>query len=121
MVPAAETYDAIVLGAGGAGLLCAAVAGQRGRRILVIDHADQPGKKILISGGGRCNFTNINAGPQNFLSENPHFCRSALSRYTAQDFLALVKKHRIGYHEKHRGQLFCDDSSEQIIAMLKAE
>ncbi len=102
-------------------MMCAAIAGARGKRVVLIDHAEKLAEKIRISGGGRCNFTNINAGPQNFLSENPHFCKSALSRYTAQDFLALVKKHRIGYHEKHRGQLFCNDSSEQIIAMLKAE
>jgi predicted Rossmann fold flavoprotein len=95
------------------------VAAQRGKRVVLIDHAAKLAEKIRISGGGRCNFTNINAGPANFLSENPHFCRSALSRYTAQDFLALVKKHRIAYHEKHRGQLFCDDSAEQIIRMLK--
>ena len=102
-------------------MMCAAIAGARGKRVVLIDHAEKLAEKIRISGGGRCNFTNINAGPANFLSENPHFCKSALSRYTAQDFLALVKKHRIGYHEKHRGQLFCNDSSEQIIAMLKAE
>jgi predicted Rossmann fold flavoprotein len=101
--------------------MCAAIAGQRGKRVVLIDHAERLAEKIRISGGGRCNFTNINAGPANFLSENPHFCKSALSRYTPQDFLALVKKHRIAHHEKHRGQLFCDDSSEQIIRMLKAE
>ena len=102
-------------------MMCAAVAGQQGKRVVLLDHAGKLAEKIRISGGGRCNFTNINAGPANFLSQNPHFCRSALSRYTAQDFLALVKKHRIPYHEKHRGQLFCDDSSERIIAMLRAE
>lgn len=117
----AKHYDVAIIGAGAAGMMCAATAAQRGKRVLLVDHASKLAEKIRISGGGRCNFTNINAGPQNFLSENPHFCRSALSRYTPQDFLALVKKHRIGYHEKHRGQLFCDDSSEQIIAMLKAE
>jgi predicted Rossmann fold flavoprotein len=117
----AKQYDVAVIGAGAAGMMCAAVAAGRGKRVVIIDHAGKLAEKIRISGGGRCNFTNINAGPQNFLSENPHFCRSALSRYTAQDFLALVKKHRIAYHEKHRGQLFCDDSSEQIIRMLKAE
>ena len=116
-----ETFDAIVIGAGAAGLMCAAAAGARGRRVVLLDHGTEAGAKILISGGGRCNFTNLNAGPANFLSENPHFCKSALSRYTAQDFVALVKKHRIGYHEKHRGQLFCDDSAEQIIQMLKTE
>lgn len=117
----AKQYDVAVIGAGAAGMMCAAVAGQRGKRVVLVDHAAMLAEKIRISGGGRCNFTNINAGPQNFLSENPHFCKSALSRYTPQDFLALVKKHRIGYHEKHRGQLFCDDSAEQIIQMLKAE
>jgi predicted Rossmann fold flavoprotein len=101
--------------------MCAAIAAQRGKRVVLIDHASRLAEKIRISGGGRCNFTNINASWQNFVSENPHFCRSALSRYTAQDFLALVKKHRISYHEKHRGQLFCDDSAEQIIRMLKDE
>lgn len=117
----ARRYDVAVIGAGAAGMMCAAVAAQRGKRVVLVDHAAKLAEKIRISGGGRCNFTNINAGWQNFISENPHFCRSALSRYTAQDFLALVKKHRIAYHEKHRGQLFCDDSSEQIIRMLKAE
>ena len=117
----AKKFDVAVIGAGAAGMMCAAVAAQRGKRVVLVDHAAKLAEKIRISGGGRCNFTNINAGWQNFISENPHFCRSALSRYTAQDFLALVKKHRIAYHEKHRGQLFCDDSSEQIIRMLKAE
>jgi predicted Rossmann fold flavoprotein len=117
----AKQYDVAVIGAGAAGMMCAATAAQRGKRVVLVDHAAKLAEKIRISGGGRCNFTNINAGPQNFLSENPHFCRSALSRYTPQDFLALVKKHRIAYHEKHRGQLFCDDSSEQIIRMLEAE
>jgi len=102
-------------------MMCAAVASQRGKRVVLLDHATRLAEKIRISGGGRCNFTNVNAGPANFLSENPHFCRSALSRYTAQDFLALVKKHRIAHHEKHKGQLFCNDSSEQIIGMLRAE
>jgi len=117
----ARRYDVVVIGAGAAGMMCAAVASQRGKRVLLVDHAAKLAEKIRISGGGRCNFTNINAGWQNFVSENPHFCRSALSRYTAQDFLTLVKKYRIAHHEKHRGQLFCDDSSEQIIRMLKAE
>jgi predicted Rossmann fold flavoprotein len=117
----AKQFEVAVIGAGAAGMMCAAVAAQRGKRVVLIDHAAKLAEKIRISGGGRCNFTNINAGPQNFLSGNPHFCKSALSRYTPQDFLALVKKHRIGYHEKHRGQLFCDDSAEQIIQMLKAE
>lgn len=117
----AKQYDVAVIGAGAAGMMCAAVAAQAGRRVVLIDHAGKLAEKIRISGGGRCNFTNINAGPQNYLSQNPHFCKSALSRYTAQDFLALVKKYRIGHHEKHKGQLFCNDSAEQIIAMLRAE
>ena len=118
-------YDAIILGAGGAGLLAAATAGQAGARVLVIDHADKAGKKILISGGGRCNFTNLYAGPENYLSGNAHFCKSALARYTPYDFLALVNKHRIAYHEKPNGQvegqLFCDDSSKDILNMLLDE
>jgi predicted Rossmann fold flavoprotein len=114
-------WDAIVIGAGAAGMMCAAVAGQRGARVLLLDHAAKLAEKIRISGGGRCNFTNIHAGPAGFVSENPHFCRSALARYTAADFVALVKRHRIAFHEKHRGQLFCDGSSEQIIDMLRAE
>jgi len=101
--------------------MCAAVAGQRGKRVVLIDHAAKLAEKIRISGGGRCNFTNLYATPQNFLSQNPHFCKSALSRYTPQDFLALVKRYRIAYHEKHKGQLFCDRSAEDIIDMLKAE
>lgn len=117
----AKQYDVAVIGAGAAGMMCAAVAAQRGKRVVLVDHAGKLAEKIRISGGGRCNFTNVNAGPQNYLSQNPHFCKSALSRYTAQDFLGLVKKYRIGYHEKHKGQLFCDDSAEQIIAMLRAE
>ena len=116
-----QRFDAIILGAGGAGLTCAAVAGQRGRRVLLIDHADEPGKKILISGGGRCNFTNINAGPGNYLSANPHFMKSALSRYTPSDFIALVDSYGIAWHEKTLGQLFCDGSAKQIVAMLLAE
>ncbi|MEO5774643.1 MAG: NAD(P)/FAD-dependent oxidoreductase [Sphingomicrobium sp.] len=118
---APDRYDGIVLGAGGAGLMCAAVAGQRGRRVLLVDHADAPGKKILISGGGRCNFTNINAGPEHYLSANSHFMKSALRRYTAADFLALVESHCIAWHEKTLGQLFCDGSAKQIVAMLLAE
>lgn len=114
-------FDVAVIGAGAAGMMCAATAARNGKRVVLIDHAAKLAEKIRISGGGRCNFTNINAGPANFLSENPHFCKSALSRFTAQDFLALVKKYRIGYHEKHKGQLFCDDSAEQIIDMLKDE
>ncbi len=114
-------WDAIVIGAGAAGMMCAAVAGQRGARVLLIDHADRLAEKIRISGGGRCNFTNVNAAPASFISDNPAFCRSALARYTAADFVALVKRHRIRFHEKHKGQLFCDESSEQIIEMLVAE
>ena len=120
-MPAAETFDAIILGAGGAGLMCAATAGQLGKRVLVVDHADAPGKKILISGGGRCNFTNVGAAPDRFLSANPHFARSALSRYTPGDFLELVEAHGIAWHEKTLGQLFCDGSAKQIVAMLVAE
>jgi predicted Rossmann fold flavoprotein len=116
-----ENYDAIVLGAGGAGLMCALTAGQRGRRVLVIDHADEPGKKILISGGGRCNFTNVGAGPGNYLSANPHFAKSALGRYQPADFIAMVDRHSIAWHEKTLGQLFCDESARQIVAMLLYE
>lgn len=114
-------YDAIILGAGGAGLMCAAVAGQRGRRVLLIDHAEEPGKKILISGGGRCNFTNIHTAADRYLSANKHFAKSALSRYSAQDFIALVNRHGIAWHEKTLGQLFCDGSAKQIVAMLLDE
>jgi predicted Rossmann fold flavoprotein len=114
-------FDVAVIGAGAAGMMCAAVAGQRGKKVVLIDHAGKLAEKIRISGGGRCNFTNLHTGPQNYLSNNPHFCRSALSRYTPQDFLALVKRYRIAFHEKHKGQLFCDHSAEQIIDMLKAE
>ncbi|HEY0114301.1 MAG TPA: NAD(P)/FAD-dependent oxidoreductase [Allosphingosinicella sp.] len=114
-------YDAIILGAGAAGLMCAAVAGQRGRRVLLIDHADRPGKKILISGGGRCNFTNIHTAPERFLSANPHFAKSALGRYAPQDFIDLVDRNRIAWHEKTLGQLFCDGSARQIVNMLMEE
>jgi hypothetical protein len=114
-------YDSIILGAGGAGLMCAGVAAQRGRRVLLVDHADQPGKKILISGGGRCNFTNIHTAPDRYLSANPHFAKSALSRYTARDFIDLVDRHGITWHEKTLGQLFCDGSARQIVAMLMEE
>ncbi|MHA3976279.1 BaiN/RdsA family NAD(P)/FAD-dependent oxidoreductase [Halovulum sp. GXIMD14794] len=114
-------YDAIILGAGGAGLFVAATAGQAGARVLVIDHAEKPGKKILISGGGRCNFTNMGVEPECFLSENPHFAKSALSRYTQWDFLGLVEAHGIAWHEKTLGQLFCDGSARQIVAMLLEE
>jgi predicted Rossmann fold flavoprotein len=114
-------FDVAVIGAGAAGMMCAAVAGQRGKRVVLIDHAEKLAEKIRISGGGRCNFTNLYATHQNYLSRNPHFCRSALSRYTPQHFLDLVKRHRIPFHEKHKGQLFCDRSAEDIIGMLKAE
>ncbi len=117
----ANQFDVAVIGAGAAGMMCAAVAGQRGKRVVLLDHATKLAEKIRISGGGRCNFTNLYAGAANFVSDNPHFCKSALSRYTPQDFLALLKKHRIAYHEKHKGQLFCDGSAEQIIQMLKDE
>jgi len=116
-----KQFDVAVIGAGAAGMMCASVAGQRGKSVVLIDHAAKLAEKIRISGGGRCNFTNIDATPQNFLSQNPHFCKSALSRYTPQDFLALMKRYRIAYHEKHKGQLFCDNSAEDIINMLKAE
>jgi predicted Rossmann fold flavoprotein len=116
-----ERFDAIVVGAGAAGLHCAALAGQRGLKVLLVDHAEKVAEKIRISGGGRCNFTNRDTTPANFLSANPHFCRSALARYTPTDFIALLQKHRIAWHEKHKGQLFCDDSSEQVIAMLLRE
>ena len=116
-----EAFDAVVVGAGAAGLFCAGQAGQAGLRVLLLDHAAKLAEKIRISGGGRCNFTNLDVGPANFLSENPAFCRSALARYTPQDFIKLVQSHSIRFHEKHKGQLFCDDSSEQIIQMLLRE
>lgn len=121
MSPAAESYDVIILGAGGAGLFCAGIAAQRGKRVLLLDHAAKPGEKIRISGGGRCNFTNLHAGPADFLSANPHFAKSALKRFTQHDFIALVNKHGIAWHEKTLGQLFCDGSSQQIIDLLLAE
>ena len=114
-------FDALVLGAGAAGLLCAIEAGKRGRRVAVLEHAERIGKKILISGGGRCNFTNIHCQPENFISANEHFAKSALARYTPADFIALVEKHRIPYHEKTRGQLFCDRSAQDIIDLLESE
>ena len=114
-------FDVVVLGAGAAGLFCAGIAGQRGLKVLLIDHADKVAEKIRISGGGRCNFSNRDTTPAQFLSANPDYCRSALARYTTADFLDLVRRHGIAFHEKHKGQLFCDDSSEQIIAMLLAE
>ena len=116
-----QRYDAVVVGAGAAGLFCAARAGQRGLRVLLIDHAERIAEKIRISGGGRCNFTNIDTSPANFESANPDFCRSALARYTPRDFIALVERHGIAWHEKHKGQLFCDGSSARIIDMLLAE
>lgn len=115
------SYDAIILGAGAAGLMAALTAGQRGRRVLLVDHADEPGKKILISGGGRCNFTNIHTAADRYLSDNPHFARSALARYTPADFLEMVNRHGIAWHEKTLGQLFCDQSARQIVEMLMAE
>jgi len=115
------SFDAIILGAGAAGLLCAIESGNRGRRVLLLEHSEKIGKKILISGGGRCNFTNLHCQPKNFLSRNPHFAKSALARYTPADFIALVEKHKIPYHEKTLGQLFCDHSASQITAMLEAE
>ncbi|QJB68855.1 NAD(P)/FAD-dependent oxidoreductase [Parasphingorhabdus halotolerans] len=121
MTRPSEKFDAIILGAGGAGLMCAAIAGQRGRKVLLIDHADEPGKKILISGGGRCNFTNIHTAPDRYISQNKHFAKSALSRYTANDFIALVDRHAIDWHEKTLGQLFCDGSAKQLVAMLLNE
>jgi predicted Rossmann fold flavoprotein len=117
----AHSFDALILGAGAAGLMCAIEAGRRHRRVVLLDHADRLGKKILISGGGRCNFTNLYTQPENFLSSNPHFAKSALSRYTPADFIALVEKHRIPYHEKTLGQLFCDRSARDILAMLEEE
>ncbi|HKY01776.1 MAG TPA: NAD(P)/FAD-dependent oxidoreductase [Burkholderiales bacterium] len=114
-------FDAIVIGAGAAGMMCAATAGQRGRKILIIDHAAKLGEKIRISGGGRCNFTNVHCAPENFLSRNPHFCRSALARYTPRDFMGLIQRYRISFHEKKLGQLFCDDSAQDVINMLRAE
>ena len=119
--PPPQRHDVIVIGGGAAGLMCAFTAGRRGRRVAVLEHQERVGKKIAISGGGRCNFTNIHASPANFLSRNPDFCKSALARYTPQDFVALVEKHGIAYHEKKLGQLFCDGSSRQIIEMLLAE
>jgi predicted Rossmann fold flavoprotein len=116
-----HSFDVVVIGAGAAGLFCAGVAGQLGLRVLVLDHSEKVAEKIRISGGGRCNFTNIGSTPAQFLSENPHFCRSALSRYTPQDFIALLQKHQIPFHEKHKGQLFCDRSADDIIQMLLAE
>lgn len=116
-----NNFDVIILGAGAAGLMCAIEAGKRGRRVLVLDHANKPGKKILMSGGGRCNFTNYLVEPTKFISHNPHFCKSALARYTQWDFIELVKKHQIPFHEKTLGQLFCDNKSKDILEMLLKE
>jgi predicted Rossmann fold flavoprotein len=121
MTAADTAYDAIILGAGAAGLMCALVAGQRGRKVLLLEHTDKAGAKILISGGGRCNFTNLDSAPDRFLSGNPHFCTSALRRYTQSDFIDLVRRHGIAFHEKTLGQLFCDGSARAIVAMLLAE
>jgi predicted Rossmann fold flavoprotein len=120
-VKAAHEFDAVILGGGAAGLMCAIEAGRRGRKVAVLERAERAGKKILISGGGRCNFTNIYCQPENFLSANPHFAKSALARYTPADFIALVEKHKIAYHEKKLGQLFCDGSAREIVAMLESE
>ena len=114
-------FDVIIIGAGGAGMMCAIQAGKRGRKVALLDHASKIGAKILISGGGRCNFTNLTANPENYVSQNPHFCKSALSRYTPQDFIQMVKEHRIAYHEKKLGQLFCDKSAKDIVQMLEGE
>lgn len=114
-------FNTIIIGAGAAGLMCAIEAGNRGRKVLVLEHAEKIGKKILISGGGRCNFTNLDVKPENFISNNPHFCKSALARYTSQDFISLVENHGIKYHEKKLGQLFCDGSAKEIVQMLQKE
>jgi predicted Rossmann fold flavoprotein len=116
-----QNFDVIILGGGAAGLMCAMEAGKRGRRVVVLERAERIGKKILISGGGRCNFTNLHCRPENFISANPHFAKSALSRYTPADFIALVEKHGIAYHEKTLGQLFCDGSAQQIVSILEQE
>jgi predicted Rossmann fold flavoprotein len=121
IAPVNRKFDVLILGGGAAGLLCAIEAGKRGRRVAILEHADRIGKKILISGGGRCNFTNLHCRPENFLSGNPHFAKSALARYTPSDFIALVEKHRIAYHEKTLGQLFCDRAATEITDMLNAE
>jgi predicted Rossmann fold flavoprotein len=116
-----QSFDVVILGGGAAGLMCAIEAGKRGRRVAVLERAERIGKKVLISGGGRCNFTNLHCRPENFISANPHFAKSALARYTPADFIALVEKHGIAYHEKTLGQLFCDGPAQQIVAMLEAE
>ena len=116
-----QKYDALILGGGAAGLMCAIEAGRRGRRVAVLERAERLGKKILISGGGRCNFTNLHCTPENFISANPHFAKSALARYTPSDFISLVEKHHIPFHEKTLGQLFCDRSAQDILGMLEKE
>ena len=116
-----QKVDVVVLGAGAAGMMCAIEAGRRGRRVVLLDHAERVGKKILISGGGRCNFTNIHCRPENFLSENPHFAKSALARFTPADIIAMIEKHGIRYHEKTLGQLFCDRSAHDVVTMLEQE
>lgn len=121
MAGSTSRYDVIIIGAGAAGLMCAATAGYRGRKVLVLDHANKPGKKILMSGGGRCNFTNLNSTPANFISDNPHYCISALKRYTPQDFVELVDRHGVEYEEKAPGQLFCKDSAKDILNVLLTE
>ena len=121
MAGSTSKYDVIIIGAGAAGLMCAATAGYRGRRVLVLDHANKPGKKILMSGGGRCNFTNLNSTPANFLSDNPHYCISALKRYTPQDFVELMDRHGVDYEEKAPGQLFCRDSAKDVLNVLLTE
>jgi predicted Rossmann fold flavoprotein len=120
-MPPLQSFDVVILGAGAAGLMCAIEAGKRGRRVALLDHAESIGKKILISGGGRCNFTNLHTRPENFLSANPHFAKSALARFTPQDMIALVEKHGIAYHEKTLGQLFCDRSAHDIVTLLERE
>src|ERR1700749_1513584 len=119
--PSARRVDVVVLGAGAAGMMAALEAGRRARRVLLLDHNERPGRKILISGGGRCNFTNVHTRAESFLSENPHFARSALARYTPAEFIAMVERHGIAYHEKTLGQLFCDGSAQQIVTMLERE
>ncbi|MGH8820735.1 MAG: aminoacetone oxidase family FAD-binding enzyme, partial [Rhodoferax sp.] len=116
-----HSFDTVIIGAGAAGLFCAGVAGQLGAKVLLLDHSEKVAEKIRISGGGRANFTNREVTPANFSGQNPHFCRSALARYTPRDFMALMERHRIAYHEKHKGQLFCDRSAEDLIEMLLAE
>ena len=121
LTPTTDSCDVVIIGAGAAGLMCALTAGQRGRKVLVLDHGKKPGQKILLSGGGRCNYTNMYTEPANYLSQNKHYCKSALSRFTQWDFQALVDKHGVAWHEKTLGQLFCDNSSKDILDRLLAE